>query len=50
MPTITTDHLEIAYRDQGPRDAPAVLLLHGWPDDDSTWDAIVAWLDERKLI
>ncbi len=33
MKTVKTDLLEIAYFDDGPPDAAAVLLLHGWPDD-----------------
>jgi pimeloyl-ACP methyl ester carboxylesterase len=45
MPTIQTRLLEIAYKDDGPRDAPVVLLLHGWPDDASTWDAVVPVLN-----
>jgi pimeloyl-ACP methyl ester carboxylesterase len=31
--TATTPQLEIAYTDSGPRDAPAVILLHGFPYD-----------------
>ncbi|WP_116090299.1 alpha/beta fold hydrolase [Sphingomonas crusticola] len=46
MPTIKTDLLEIDYRDEGPVEAPAVLLLHGWPDDASTWDAVGQRLNE----
>lgn len=49
MTTIQTSLLEISYRDDGPRDAPAVLLLHGWPDDSSTWDAIIPRLTEAGL-
>jgi pimeloyl-ACP methyl ester carboxylesterase len=49
MPTIRTSLLEISYRDDGPRHAPVVLLLHGWPDDASTWDAIIAILDDAGL-
>lgn len=49
MPTIRTSLLEIAYRDDGPRDSPVVLLLHGWPDDSSTWDAIIPALNEAGL-
>jgi hypothetical protein len=29
--TLNVDGLEIFYREAGPRDAPAVLLLHGFP-------------------
>jgi pimeloyl-ACP methyl ester carboxylesterase len=49
MPTIQTSLLEIAYRDDGDRDAPVILLLHGWPDDASTWDAIVPVLNDAGL-
>lgn len=35
-----TPTLRIAYEDGGPKDGPAVLLLHGWPDDPRTWDAV----------
>ena len=41
MPTIDTADLAIDYRDEGPRDGPVALLLHGWPDDASTWDGVV---------
>jgi len=49
MPTIQTSLLEIAYRDDGLRDAPVVLLLHGWTDDSSTWDAIIPSLNKAGL-
>jgi pimeloyl-ACP methyl ester carboxylesterase len=49
MATIRTSLLEIAYRDDGPRDAPVVLLLHGWPDDSSTWEAIIPSLNKAGL-
>lgn len=49
MPTIRTDELEIAYRDDGPRDAPVLLLLHGWPDDATTWDGVIPALNDAGL-
>ena len=49
MPTIQTSLLDISYRDEGLRDAPVVLLLHGWPDDASTWDAIIPSLNDARL-
>jgi pimeloyl-ACP methyl ester carboxylesterase len=49
MPTIRTSLLEIAYRDDGPSDRPVVLLLHGWPDEPSTWDAIIPSLTVAGL-
>ena len=45
MKTITTEYLDIAYRDQGPEEGPALLLLHGWPDDASTWDKVAPGLN-----
>ena len=29
--TLNVEELEIFYREAGPRDAPTVLLLHGFP-------------------
>ncbi len=40
-----TPTLRIAYEDTGPKDGPAVLLLHGWPDDPRTWDAVAPALN-----
>jgi pimeloyl-ACP methyl ester carboxylesterase len=37
---IKTSVLEIAYEEHGERSAPPVILLHGFPDDARTWDAI----------
>ena len=41
MPNKIVGDLDVAYTAVGPEDAPVVLLLHGWPDDASTWDRIV---------
>jgi pimeloyl-ACP methyl ester carboxylesterase len=49
MPTLPTDHLDIAYQDSGPRDGPVVLLIHGWPDTASSWDAVAAQLNAAGL-
>jgi len=49
MPLIDTPDLHIAYRDEGQPDAPVVLLLHGWPDDVSTWDAVTPALHRAGL-
>ena len=40
MERLTTDALEIGFNAAGPRDGPVVLLLHGWPDDATTWDEV----------
>ncbi|NML65011.1 alpha/beta hydrolase [Hymenobacter sp. RP-2-7] len=47
MPTthfIDTEVLHLEYQQNGPADAPAALLLHGFPDDYHTWDAVSAQL------
>lgn len=49
MPTISTSLLEISYNDTGPRDAHAILLHHGWPDDASTWDLVAPLLNAAGL-
>ena len=49
MAKIQTSLLEIAYRDDGPRDGQVVLLLHGWPDDSSTWDNVIPILNSAGL-
>jgi len=41
MPVCTTATLNITYETGGPADGAAVILLHGWPDDVRTYDAIV---------
>jgi pimeloyl-ACP methyl ester carboxylesterase len=35
-----TSLLDIAYVTAGPITGPPVILLHGWPDSASTWDAV----------
>jgi pimeloyl-ACP methyl ester carboxylesterase len=49
MPTLLTDTVEIAYRDAGPQDGPVVLLIHGWPDDASSWDNVALQLNHAGL-
>ena len=49
MPRILTDVLDIDYEDTGPTDGPVVLLLHGWPDDRSSWSAVAADLNASGL-
>jgi len=40
----STDLLNIAFREDGPPEAPVVLLIHGWPDDATTWDRVTPHL------
>jgi pimeloyl-ACP methyl ester carboxylesterase len=42
--TIRTPVLEIAYLEAGPADGPAVVLLHGFPDDVHAYDGVVGTL------
>jgi len=49
MPIQTTDDLAITYADTGPPDGAPVLLIHGWPDDASTWDDVVPALNAAGL-
>lgn len=41
---VRTSVLEIAYEDSGPADGVPVLLMHGWPYDPRTYDAVVPLL------
>ena len=38
--TVRTATLEIAYQESGPADGPAVILLHGFPDDVHAYDGV----------
>lgn len=42
--TLDTLTLRLAYERRGPADAPVALLLHGFPDDLRTWDAVAEQL------
>lgn len=44
---VRTDRLDIAYLEHGPADGPAVLLLHGFPDDATAWREVMQALGER---
>ena len=45
--TIQTPLLDIVYLEQGPSDGKPVILLHGWPYDAHTWDAVAGPLAEQ---
>jgi len=42
---LKTERLSISFRDTGPRNSKAALLLHGWPDDCSTWNGVAEKLN-----
>jgi len=42
--TLDTPTLRLAYERRGPATAPVALLLHGFPDDLRTWDAVAEQL------
>lgn len=45
--TIDVDGLDIFYREAGPRDAPAVLLLHGFPSSSRMYETLLPPLADR---
>jgi pimeloyl-ACP methyl ester carboxylesterase len=51
--TVRTPILQIAYEECGDPRAPAVILLHGFPDDVRAWDEVagpVAKAGHRVLV
>jgi pimeloyl-ACP methyl ester carboxylesterase len=49
MPRVQTEVLAISYDEGGPADGPAVLLLHGWPDDPRGWRKVAARLHAARF-
>lgn len=45
--TVTIDHLEIFYREAGPKDAPTILLLHGFPTSSHMFRNLIPMLSEK---
>ena len=45
--TLNVEGLEIFYREAGPRDAPAVLLLHGFPSSSHMFRNLIPMLADR---
>ena len=42
MPVALTPQLAIAYEERNPQSQDVVVLVHGFPDDARTWDALLA--------
>ena len=49
MPQVDIADLQIAFNEFGAREGRPVLLLHGWPDDATTWSAVSSMLPNRNL-
>lgn len=45
----TRDSLRFDVVDTGPQEAPAVVLLHGFPQDSSAWSAVTPQLEKAGL-
>lgn len=49
MPHVDTNKVRISFIESGAKHGRPVLLLHGWPDDASTWDDVSSRLADRGL-
>ncbi len=45
---LQTSGVEFSYREFGPRDGQAVLMLHGFPDAANAWDPLIKLIDPNK--
>src|SRR6516225_3131999 len=45
--TLNVDGLEIFYREAGPRDAPTVMLLHGFPSSSHMFRNLIPMLADK---
>ncbi|WP_457472109.1 alpha/beta fold hydrolase [Pseudomonas sp. TE21394] len=45
--TRNVDGVRVFYREAGPRDAPVVVLLHGYPSSSRMWDSLIPFLAGR---
>jgi pimeloyl-ACP methyl ester carboxylesterase len=45
--TVDLGGLDVFYREAGPSDAPAVLLLHGFPSSSRMWQPLIDQLADR---
>jgi pimeloyl-ACP methyl ester carboxylesterase len=49
LKTIKTTVAEIGYRESGSESNVPVVLLHGFPDDVQTWDAVIERLSDLQI-
>ena len=47
---VTVDGLDVHFKDTGPRDAPVLLLLHGFGSSLQTWDIWSSKLEEHYRV
>lgn len=48
---VSVDGLGVRYREEGPRDGPAIIMVHGFTSSLETWDLLAAELkDEYRVI
>lgn len=47
MRLIERDGVRLAVYEEGPADAPPIILVHGYPDEHSVWDGVAAALRDR---
>jgi len=47
---IAIEGIDIFYREAGPRDAPTLLLLHGYPSSSRMFDTLIPLLADRYHI
>lgn len=45
--TISTNRGLFGYRDYGVSNAPAIILIHGWPETSYCWHHMAQYLDEK---
>ena len=45
--TVTVDGLKIFYREAGPKDAPMILLLHGYPSSSRMFATLIPLLADH---
>lgn len=45
--TVEVQGLNIFYREAGPKDAPTIVLLHGYPSSSRMWDSLIPLLADR---
>jgi pimeloyl-ACP methyl ester carboxylesterase len=50
LQTVDADGVQLAVCVSGPRDAPALILVHGYPDSSLVWEPLRALLDSRYRV